>query len=151
MPGLSCQVQPFHATINRMHHPVHHIGIVVENLPKARAEYERLWNAEITPTELLHDRGLELCFVKCGNTLIELLAPVREDSTISKFLKDRGPGLHHICYEVPNLKAELARLAAAGVELIDKTPRPGAEGTMIAFLHPRSGLGTLVELLERTE
>lgn len=131
-----------------MNFPIHHIGIVVENLSVARAEYDRVWNAEIEPTEVLTDRGLELCFVKCDNTLIELLAPVRDDSTISKFLKERGPGLHHICYEVPDLVAELRRLSALGIELIDNEPRPGAAGTMIAFLHPRSGLGTLVELLE---
>ena len=129
--------------------PVHHIGIVVENLEKAQAEYKRLWNAEIEATEHLLERGLELCFIRCNNTLIELLAPIRPDSTISKFLKDRGPGIHHICYEVRDIVAELKRLEALGVELIDKEPRPGASGTIIAFLHPRSGMGTLVELLQR--
>jgi len=132
-----------------MNHPVHHIGIVVENMAQARGEYERLWQAEIGATEQLTERGLELCFIKCGNTLVELLAPLRADSTISKFLRERGPGLHHICYEVQDLKQELARLSALGVELLDTVPRPGATGTIIAFLHPKSGLGTLVELLQQ--
>ena len=131
-----------------MNHSIHHIGIVVQDLAKARKEYQTLWNAEIGPSEQLNERGLELCFVKCGNTLIELLAPVHADSTISKFLSDRGPGLHHICYLVPDLRLELKRLTGLGVELIDKEPRPGATGTIIAFIHPRSGSGTLVELLE---
>jgi methylmalonyl-CoA/ethylmalonyl-CoA epimerase len=128
---------------------VHHIGIVVENLEAARLYYKTTWNAEIEPTERLEERGLELCFVRCDNTLVELLAPIREDSTISKFLAQRGPGLHHICYEVPDIRAEMQRLNALGFDLIDREPRPGASGTIIAFLHPKSGLGTLIELLER--
>jgi methylmalonyl-CoA/ethylmalonyl-CoA epimerase len=133
-----------------MNHPVHHIGIVVEDMLAARAQYEKTWGATITPTEQLTQYGLELCFVECGNTRVELLAPLDPDAPIGVFLREHGPGLHHICYQVTDLVAELRRVKELGLALIDEKPRPGAKGTMIAFLKPQAGTGTLVELLQVT-
>ena len=98
--------------------------------------------------ELLDDGGLRVVFVHLGPVTLELLEPRREDHTVAKFLEVRGPGLHHVSLEVRDLVAQLARAKAAGVRLIDETPRPGAHGTRVAFLHPKSLGGVLVELCE---
>jgi methylmalonyl-CoA epimerase len=98
--------------------------------------------------ELLDDGGLRVVFVHLGPVTIELLEPRRTDHTVAKFLETRGPGLHHVSLEVDDLGARLAAARAAGVRLIDETPRAGAHGSRVAFLHPKSLGGVLVELCE---
>jgi methylmalonyl-CoA/ethylmalonyl-CoA epimerase len=98
--------------------------------------------------ELLDDGGLRVVFVRLGPVTLELLEPRRADHTVAKFLDTRGPGLHHVSLEVDDLRAALARCDAAGVRLIDAQPRAGAHGTQVAFLHPKSLGGVLVELCE---
>jgi methylmalonyl-CoA/ethylmalonyl-CoA epimerase len=91
--------------------------------------------------------GVRIAFLPVGESNIELVEPTRSDTGVARFLESRGEGFHHVCLEVDDLAAELDRLAAAGVELIDTAPRPGAEGP-VAFIHPRSCHGVLVELIE---
>ena len=98
--------------------------------------------------ELLEGGALRVVFVHLGPVTLELLEPKTQEHTVAKFLDARGPGLHHVSLEVTDLAAHLARAKAAGVRLIDEAPRPGAHGTQVAFLHPKSLGGVLVELCE---
>ncbi len=127
---------------------VDHIGIAVTDLEAAIALYGSAANTTITQRESLAEQGVELVFLNTGGSKLELLAPLGSTSTLAKFIAKRGPGLHHICYRVTDVKAELSRLAAAGLQLIDHTPRHGAGGTKIAFIAPTSFLGVLTELCE---
>ena len=99
-------------------------------------------------TELLDGGALRVVFVRLGPVTLELLEPKSPEHTVAKFLDTRGPGLHHVSLDVTDVAAHLARAKAAGVKLIDETPRPGAHGTRVAFLHPKSLGGVLVELCE---
>lgn len=129
---------------------VDHIGIAVHDLDTAIAYYSTTAGTSVAHREKLVDRGVELAFLNTGGTRLELLMPLREDTPIARFLATRGPGLHHICYKVDNIKAELSRLENLGAQLIDSTPRPGATGTVIAFIQPSSFFGVLTELCEYT-
>lgn len=128
--------------------PLDHIGIAVSNLDDAISLYTNTFGFEVETRETIASQGVELVFLKLANTRLELLAPTNAVSKLKKFLDTKGPGLHHICYKVDNLKAELARLKALGVKLIDEVPRPGAHNSIIAFLHPSSFGGVLTELCE---
>jgi methylmalonyl-CoA/ethylmalonyl-CoA epimerase len=130
--------------------PVDHIGIAVTDLDAAIALYAATAGTSVTLREKLLDRGIELAFINTGGTKLELLMPLQDDTPLSRFISKRGPGIHHICYRVENITAEMARLENLGVKLIDTTPRPGASGTMIAFLEPASFSGVLTELCEYT-
>jgi methylmalonyl-CoA/ethylmalonyl-CoA epimerase len=100
--------------------------------------------------EILDDGGLKVVFVHAGPVTFELLEPQRPEHTVAKFLETRGPGLHHVSLEVGDLAGQLATAKAAGVRLIDETPRPGAHGTQVAFLHPKSTGGVLLEMCQET-
>ena len=100
-------------------------------------------------TETVADQGVTVAMLPVGESRIELLEPLSEDSTVARFIAKRGEGLHHICYEVENLAAKLAELGARGVRVLDGYPRRGAEGKQVAFLHPASANGVLVELVEK--
>ncbi|MBX7144391.1 MAG: methylmalonyl-CoA epimerase [Oligoflexia bacterium] len=128
--------------------PLDHIGIAVENLEASISYYRDTFGFALDIRELVPSQKVEVAFVSLANTKIELLAATDSDSTLAKFLRERGPGLHHICYRVPNIEVELARLKAAGIRLIDEKPRPGAHHTRIAFLHPKSTQGVLTELCQ---
>jgi methylmalonyl-CoA epimerase len=128
-----------------------HIGIAVTDLDQSIAHYQNLAHTSVVLRERLDAQGVELVFLNTGGTKIELLAPLNEQSKIARFLAKRGPGLHHICYRVNDIHAELKRLSEAGFTLIDTTPRAGAAGTQIAFLAPQSCQGTLTELCEYTK
>lgn len=125
-----------------------HIAIAVR---EADALVETLVNglgATRGAEELLDDGGLRVVFVHLGPVTLELLEPTRADHTVAKFLDTRGPGLHHVSLEVTDIVAQLARAKAAGVRLIDEAPRAGAHGSQVAFLHPKSLGGVLLELCE---
>lgn len=126
---------------------VDHTGIVVHNLDEAVARYERLLGGHAGERTPVPSQGVEIVFLAIGDTQLELLQPVEADSGIARFLQRRGEGLHHVAVLVSNLDAELARLAADGIELIDRDPRPGAHGR-IAFVHPRAAGGVLLELIQ---
>lgn len=128
--------------------PVDHIGIAVADLDGEIARYQRDFGAVCALRETVEAQGVTLAFVACGNTEIELLAPTREGTPLERFLRARGPGLHHICFRVSDIVAELARFKGLGHTLIDTLPRPGARGSLIAFLHPKTTGGVLIELCQ---
>jgi methylmalonyl-CoA/ethylmalonyl-CoA epimerase len=123
-----------------------HIGIAVEDHDAILPFYRDLLGLPETPLD--DADGAHIAGLVAGDSLVELLEPSESASPIGKFLTKRGPGIHHICFAVDDLDATLQRCAAAGIQLIDSTPRRGAEGKRIAFLHPRSTAGVLIELTE---
>ena len=123
-----------------------HIGIAVRALDDARAFYRDI--LELPEVPLDNADGARIAGFKVGESLVELLEPEMMDSPIGRFIERRGPGIHHVCFAVDDLDASLARCRAAGLRLVDETPRIGAEGKRIAFLHPSSTGGVLVELTE---
>jgi methylmalonyl-CoA/ethylmalonyl-CoA epimerase len=123
-----------------------HIGVAVRDLEEAVAFYRDVLGAVPHPPERAD--GADLVRVALGETEIELLTARDAESPIGKFLARRGPGIHHICFCVPDLAAALARCRTAGYELIDQTPRAGSGGRRVAFLHPRSTAGILLELTD---
>ena len=123
-----------------------HVGIAVESLEAILPFYRDLLGMPEVPLD--DADGAQIAGLAAGESLVELLRPTESGSPIGKFLAKRGPGIHHICFVVDDLDGALARCQAAGVRLIDHTPRRGAEGKRIAFLHPASTAGVLVELTE---
>jgi len=125
-----------------------HIALAVREADPVVALLVEALGATRGGEEILDDGGLRLVFVHLGPVTLELLEPRSPDHTVAKFLETRGPGLHHVSLEVTDIEAALARCQSAGVGLIDETPRAGAHGTRVAFLHPKSLFGVLVELCE---
>ncbi len=123
-----------------------HVGIAVPDLDSALAFYRDVLGLEPHPTE--EADGAAIASLAFGESEVELLAPLAADTPIGKFLARRGPGIHHICYRVPDLDAALAACRGAGYRLIDEVPRSGAGGRRIAFVHPKSTAGILLELTE---
>ena len=126
---------------------IHHLGVAVEDLDEALATYERLFGAELEHREAVPAQGVEAATVLVGSSRVELLASLGEETPVGKFLAKRGPGMHHVAYEVDDLRAELDRLSEEGVELIDPEPRRGLYGLEVAFVHPDSVHGVLAELV----
>lgn len=128
--------------------PLDHVAIAVRSIAEMQPLFESLTGGEGSTRERVDAQGVDVVFVGVGAGRLELLEPTRPDSAIARFLEKRGPGLHHVAYRVPDLAMALGELAARGVELIDRQPRPGAGGHLVAFLHPRSTGGVLVELVQ---
>ena len=132
--------------------PIDHVAVVVRDIDDALPRYAALFGlAAPEGVRAVEAQGVRLCFLPTGEppaARIELIQPTDAHSGVARFLESRGEGLHHVCFGTTDLAAELARLAAAGAELIDLAPRTGAEG-LVAFIHPRSLNGVLWELLER--
>ena len=126
-----------------------HVGIAVGDLAQALAFYRDALGLEVEPPEEVASQRVRAHFVPVGEAALELLEPTAPDSPIAKFIEKRGPGVHHITLRVDDISAALARLKARGVRLIDESPRAGAEGALIAFVHPASAHGVLVELKQR--
>jgi methylmalonyl-CoA/ethylmalonyl-CoA epimerase len=126
---------------------VHHIGVAVADLDEGVATYERLLGGVVEHRELVPDQGVEAATVLVGGSRIELLAPTGDDTPVGRFLAKRGPGIHHIAYEVEDVGAALAELAAAGAELVDPVPRQGLFGLQVAFVHPDAVHGVLTEVV----
>lgn len=124
--------------------PVDHVAVATSNLEEAITLYERITGARSSPVEELPAQGVRVAFV--GE--LELLEPLSPDSTVARFLEKQGPGLHHIAYRTSDIRAELERLASQGFELIDREPRQGAGGHLVAFLHPRGTGRVLIELVQ---
>ena len=127
---------------------LNHVAIAVKDLASATALYRDTLGAKVSDPLPQPDHGVTVVFIELPNTKIELLEPLGESSPIAKFLEKRGPGIHHVCYRVPDLDAALAACRAAGYRLVDETPRQGAHGKRIAFLHPKSTGGVLIELTD---
>jgi methylmalonyl-CoA epimerase len=126
---------------------IHHVGVAVPSIDDAMHFYGDKLGLALVDSVELPERQLKVAFVQAANMLIELLEPTDPDSTVSRFLERRGPGLHHLCFGTPDIREHLRDLRDKGVELIDQEPRPGAHGD-VAFLQPSAGLGVLVELLQ---
>jgi len=126
-----------------------HVGIAVGDLAQALAFYRDALGLEVEPPEEVPSQRVRAHFVPVGEATLELLEPTAPDSPIAKFIEKRGPGVHHVTLRVDDLHEALGRLKARGVRLIDEAPREGAEGALIAFVHPSSTHGVLVELKQR--
>jgi methylmalonyl-CoA/ethylmalonyl-CoA epimerase len=127
---------------------IDHIGLAVEDLDAALALYERDYEMTLVHREVVDSQGVEAVLLDVGENHVELLAPLGPDTPVGKFLAKRGPGMHHVAYQVTDIDAELARLRDAGVKLIDAEPRVGIRGSRVAFLHPKSSGGVLTEVVE---
>ena len=128
-----------------------HVSIATPDAESTAGEYERLLGARVRSRERLEDRGLLVVFLECAGVPIELVQPLEADdpkNTVAKFLKTRGPGLHHIAFFVDDAQAGLDHARASGARLVDERPRPGADGCNVAFLHPSSTSGVLVEFVQ---
>jgi methylmalonyl-CoA epimerase len=125
-----------------------HVGIAVPALDAAIPIWEAIVGAPATDRESVDTQGVEVVFIGAGPGRIELVAPTRSDSAVTRFLERGSKGMHHLCYRVENITAALPEWESAGFDLIDRQPRPGAAGHLIAFLHPRTSTGALIELLQ---
>src|ERR687886_1454005 len=114
---------------------IHHLGVAVEDLDEALATYERLFGAELEHRATVPEQGVEAAAVRVGDGRVELLEPLAEDTPVGRFLAKRGPGMHHVAYEVDDLQASLDELSRAGADLIDEQPRAGLFGMQVAFVH----------------
>lgn len=130
---------------------IEHIGIAVRSIEEQLPYYEGILGLKCYNIEVVEDQKVKTAFFKVGQTKIELLEPTSDDSTIAKFIEKRGEGVHHIAYATNSVAKALEHAEEKGVQLIDKTPRQGAEGLSIAFLHPRSTGRVLTELCEHPE
>jgi methylmalonyl-CoA/ethylmalonyl-CoA epimerase len=126
---------------------IHHLGVAVEDLDAAVATYERLFGAELEHRETVEEQGVEAASLRVGSNRVELLASLGADTPVGKFLAKRGPGMHHVAYEVDDVGAALHQLSAEGAELIDERPRRGLFGLEVAFVHPDSVHGVLTEVV----
>jgi methylmalonyl-CoA/ethylmalonyl-CoA epimerase len=126
---------------------IHHLGVAVEDLDAALVTYERLFGAEVEHRATVDDQGVRAASLRIGDGRVELLEPLGADTPVGRFLAKRGPGMHHVAYEVSDLQATLTELADAGADLIDDTPRAGLFGLEVAFVHPDSVHGVLSEVV----
>ena len=123
-----------------------HVGIAVQDIDKALAFYQDALGLEVAAPEEVSSQSVRAHFIPVGPASIELLEGTGSDSAIAKYIAKRGPGIHHITLRVDDIRAALARLKARGVRLVDEEPRQGAEGALVAFIHPSAAHGVLVEL-----
>lgn len=130
---------------------VHHIGHAVADLDEAIDTYTRLFGGSLEHRETVPDQGVEAASMRVGQDRIELLRPLGDDTPVGRFLEKRGPGMHHVAFEVDDIVRALAEAAAEGAELIDEVPRVGLFGLHVAFIHPDSVGGVLVELVQPVE
>jgi methylmalonyl-CoA/ethylmalonyl-CoA epimerase len=128
-------------------HGIHHLGVAVDDLDGAVETYERLFGARLEHRETVEEQGVEAASVRIGADRVELLAALDEDTPVGKFLFNRGPGMHHVAFEVDDVGAALDELAAEGAELIDERPRRGLFGLQVAFVHPDAVHGVLAEIV----
>jgi methylmalonyl-CoA/ethylmalonyl-CoA epimerase len=128
--------------------PLDHIAIAVPAIAEALPLFQRITGGEASAVEHVPAQSVDVAFIGSGPGRLELIQPTDPASGVARFLATRGPELHHLCYRVPELQRALDDLAAAGIRLIDREPRAGAHGHRVAFLHPRSTGGVLIELLE---
>lgn len=130
---------------------INHLGIATKGIDEALKFWEDALGLENVHTEVVEDQRVRVAILPIGESRIELLEPTSEDSPISKFLEKRGGGIHHIAIDVENIEESLAQLKAKGMRLIDETPRIGAEGCLVAFVHPSSANGVLLELVQENK
>jgi len=127
--------------------PAHHVGVAVKSLQEALEGYRRL-GLEPDFTEEVLSQGVRVAFLRAGAVRVELLESLQADGVIARFIERRGEGLHHLAFACEDIRKEMSRLRQAGFELVDAEPRRGYEGRLVAFVHPRSLHGVLLELVE---
>jgi methylmalonyl-CoA/ethylmalonyl-CoA epimerase len=125
-----------------------HVGIAVTDLAAARDFYEQTLGLELVHEEVLADQGVHELLFRSGDAFVQLVAPLAPDTPVGRFLARRGEGVHHVGYLVPDVAAAVRELRASGIEVVDPAPRTGSGGTVVAFVHPKSMRGVLVELVE---
>ena len=126
---------------------IHHLGVAVDDLDSALETYERLFGAEVEHQAMIDEQGVRAASLRIGEGRVELLEALGQDTPVGRFLAKRGPGMHHVAYEVNDLRATLAELTREGAELIDREPRAGLFGLEVAFVHPDSVHGVLSEVV----
>lgn len=126
---------------------IHHLGVAVHDLDEAIDTYERLFGARVEHRAQVPDQGVEAAAVLVGASRLELVAPSSDDTPVGRFLAKRGPGMHHVAYEVDDVRAAIAELRDAGAQLIDEVPHEGLFGLQVAFVHPDSVHGVLSEVV----
>jgi methylmalonyl-CoA/ethylmalonyl-CoA epimerase len=127
---------------------VDHIGVAVEDLDAALALYEGDYGMTLVHREVITEQGVEAVLLDLGENHVELLAPLGPDTPVGKFIAKRGPGMHHVAYQVTDIEAALSSLRDAGLRLIDEQPRTGIRDSRVAFLHPKSSGGVLTEIVQ---
>ena len=128
---------------------IDHIGVAVRSISKALPLYEKVFGMVNEGEEIIESQGVRVAFLSTGNTRIELLEPLTEASAVAKFIAKRGEGIHHIALEVENIEDRITELKMNGLQMIDEESRPGAHHTQVAFIHPKSAQGVLVEVIEK--
>ena len=126
---------------------IHHVGVAVDDLDRALETYSRLFGATLEHRSRVEEQGVEAASIRVGESRVELLGALGEDTPVGRFLAKRGPGMHHVAYEVDDIRAAIEHLAGAGAELIDDEPRQGMFGLEVAFVHPDSVHGVLSEVV----
>ena len=127
---------------------IHHIAVAVDNLDEAAKFYQNGLGLDLAGVEVVSAQKTKVGFFKIGASNIELVQPAEPDSPLDKFLKTKGQGMHHVCFEVDDIEAEIKLLLEKGATMIDHEPRPGAHNSRVAFIHPKSTSGVLIELVE---
>ena len=134
-----------------MFNRIDHIGVAVDDLDAALALYERDYAMTLVHRETVTEQGVEAVLLDVGENHVELLAPIGPDTPVAKFLAKKGPGMHHVAYQVDDIDSALAALKEAGLRLIDETPRTGIRASRVAFLHPATAGGVLTEIVQPAE
>jgi methylmalonyl-CoA epimerase len=137
--------------MRRVFNRIDHIGVAVEDLDAALALYERDYAMTLVHRETVAEQGVEAVLLDVGENHVELLAATAPDTPVGKFLAKKGPGMHHVAYQVDDIESTLAALKQAGLRLIDETPRTGIRNSRVAFLHPATAGGLLTEIVQPAE
>jgi methylmalonyl-CoA/ethylmalonyl-CoA epimerase len=127
---------------------IDHVAIAVRDLEGAIAYYRDTYGVDVDHREVVESDGVEEALLKVADSYVQLLTPINDESPVAKYLEKRGEGLHHVAYRVASCADALARVKAEGHKVIDEAPRPGSRGTTVAFVHPKTAFGTLIELVE---
>ncbi len=129
---------------------IDHVAIAVNDIEAAIAWYESVFGAVVVHRETVESDGVDEALIKVADSYVQLLTPTRDDSPVAKYLAKNGEGLHHVAYRVENCAETLDAVKASGARVIDEVPRPGSRGTIVAFVHPKSSFGTLIELVQES-
>ena len=127
---------------------IDHVGIAVRDLDAAVAWYQQMFGAEVAHRERIESDGVDEALIKVADSYIQLLTPIRDDSPVAKYLDKKGEGIHHVGYRVDDCGVALQAVKDGGGQVIDEQPRPGSRGTTVAFVHPKTAFGTLIELVQ---
>jgi methylmalonyl-CoA/ethylmalonyl-CoA epimerase len=131
-----------------MFETIDHIGLAVTDIAEAVTLYQSQFGVQEWEIIELPERHMRVAITTIGTSMVELIAPTAPEAAFAKYLTEKGPGMHHIAYRVADITAALATLKAQGLRLVDEVPRPGLHGTLVAFVHPKATMGTLIELVQ---